>query len=249
MIKINLAPLEELENKYWYLPDVILVATIVIGCWSGVNYYLDTMRDDIEQLNIKRNDFIKSTKRLKPDLERFDQLNREVDQLRKKLSSLKQITVSKIARYKPVILLEHLQNLKPDGVWYNYYSDESDEGIIRLVGNAFDSLLVAEFMSALSATRLQEFDPNDLRTQVFFSNVHLVKVSMGGSKSKEQSEKNQTKEQAAFNATKNNNIEQSKGQSYWQAGNNMFPEMKKFPGFEINIKYAERNSSYQIKIN
>lgn len=239
MIKINLAPIEELENKFWYIPDLVIFLALGVGSYFGVNYYLGQIEAQIIKLTEEKHDFDKSYRRLKPDLERFAALNKEVDQLEKKLNSLRQITVSKIVRYKPIILLEHLQNLKPEGLWFNFLKDESNDSIIRLVGGAFDNLLVAEFMSALTETRILEVDSTDLRTQVYFPRVHLERVAINGSKGTQKKVKN-TKEYQAFAATQDQKLKQSRASSYWDAHTKDFPEMAKFPGFEMNIRYAER---------
>ncbi|MCB9228790.1 MAG: PilN domain-containing protein [Deltaproteobacteria bacterium] len=244
MIKINLAPLEELENKLWYIPDLFIILAISLSSWFGVQYYLGQIKEDIVKITEERQNYEKSYQRLKPDLERFSLLNREVDQLKKKLNSLRQITVSKISRYRPIILLEHLQNLKPDGLWFNFLKDDSDEQIIRLVGGAFDNLLIAEFMSALTRTKFLEVDATDLRTQVYFPRVYLERVATTGSKSS-QKKGNYSAESAAFAKIQDQQIRQSAAGSYWKSHEKDFPEMAKFPGFEMNIRYAERSANDQ----
>ena len=239
MIKINLAPIEELENKFWYLPEILMAAMIGIGGHMGVQFYLSQIETEMTNLMDEKRDFDKSYRRLKPDLERFDSLNKEVDQLKKKLNSLRQITVSKIVRYKPVILLEHLQNLKPEGLWFNYLKDDSSDNIIRLVGGAFDHLLVAEFMSALTETRILEVDAADVRTQVYFPRVHLERVATTGSGGF-QEKVDKTDEYQAFVSTQDQKLKQSSAGNYWKAHEKNFPELTNFPGFELNIRYAER---------
>ncbi|NRA43596.1 MAG: PilN domain-containing protein [Oligoflexales bacterium] len=244
MININLSPIEERENKLWFLPDLILLVLIGFGGYAAVDFYLGQVQDEIVSVNDERKDFERSYRRLKPDLERSDQLTKEVEQLNKKLNSLKQITVSKISRYKPIILLEHLQNLKPEGLWFTYLKDESDHSIIRLTGRSFDNLLVAEFMSALLATRLQEVDANDLRTQVFFSAAYLGRVSIANAQAKQQVRRND-KEYKAFAATQDQKLtETTKGAS--DTSSTYFPEMTKFPKFEVSIQYKERASNNPV---
>jgi len=239
MIKINLAPIEELENKFWFLPDLVFVVVIGVSSYLGVQFFLGEMEAEIIKYTEERRDFKESLRRLKPDLERVAALQADLAQLDKKMKSLEEITVSKIARFKPIILLEHLQNVKPEGLWFNFLKDESNDSIIRLVGAAFDNLLVAEFMSALTETRIQEVDATDLRTQVFFPRVHLERVATtGAGKTDEKVEK--TKAYQAFASTQDQKLKESKASGYWSAHTRDFPEMAKFPGFEMNIRYAER---------
>ena len=241
MININLSPIEERENKLWFLPDLILLVLIGFGGYAASAFYLGQIEDEILRVNEERQDFEKSYRRLKPDLERFAQLNKEVDQLKKKLNSLKQITVSKIARYKPVILLEHLQNLKPEGVWFTYLKDESRDNIIRLSGRSFDNLLVAEFMSALLATRLQEVDSTDIRTQVFFSAANLSRVAIDDARAIFEQQRTD-EEYRAFIATQDSKLSDPGTNSSGGGNVGAFPEMDKFPKFELSVQYQERGS-------
>ncbi|MFK7823513.1 MAG: PilN domain-containing protein [Oligoflexales bacterium] len=243
MININLSPIEERENKLWFLPDVILFCLITFGGYAAATFYLGQIEDEIIRTNVERQELEKSYRRLKPDLERFAQLNKEVEQLKKKLNSLKQITVSKIARYKPIILLEHLQNLKPDGVWFTFLKDESQDNIIRLTGRSFDNLLVAEFMSALLATRLQEVDSSDIRTQVFFSAANLGRVAIADARANQVQTQRSDEEYRAFIATQDNKLaEGAPSSSGGGSSSSAFPEMDKFPSFELSLQYQERGS-------
>ena len=241
MININLSPIEERENKFWFLPDLILLVLIGLGGYAATNFYLGQIQDEIVRVDEERRDFEKSYRRLKPDLERFAQLTKEVEQLKKKLNSLKQITVSKIARYKPIIILEHLQNLKPEGVWFTHLKDESDNSIIRLTGRSFDNLLVAEFLSALLATRLQEVDSTDIRTQVYFSSAYLGRVSIANARAKRQNRRND-KEYKAFEATQDKKLTEGNRGGTSTTSSSLFPEMEKFPAFEVSIQYKERST-------
>ena len=204
-------------------------------------FHLGQIQDEIVRVDEERRDFEKSYRRLKPDLERFAQLTKEVEQLKKKLNSLKQITVSKIARYKPIIILEHLQNLKPEGVWFTHLKDESDNSIIRLTGRSFDNLLVAEFLSALLATRLQEVDSTDIRTQVYFSSAYLGRVSIANARAKRQNRRND-KEYKAFEATQDKKLTEGNRGGTSTTSSSLFPEMEKFPAFEVSIQYKERST-------
>ena len=110
------------------------------------------------------------------DLEKFENLENEVT-LQGKISALKQITVSKLSKYESVVLLEHLQTLKPDGLWYEKIEINSAGKRIEAVGRSFDPILVAEFMGSLNDTKTQKVDPTDMRTQLFFSNVKIITIN------------------------------------------------------------------------
>jgi len=138
-------PREELESQYWWVLDVSVGVAALVAAYLGVLYYFGTVQAQIDDVDAKTASLEASTKALQPDLERFKMLNRDIDQLVSKLDSLKKITVSKISRYKPVIVVEHFQNLRPDGVWFKSLKvgtgAAKDEFELR--GQAFDNLLVA----------------------------------------------------------------------------------------------------------
>lgn len=216
MIKIQLCPVDELESQFWWVPDVGTCALVFLLSFFSVQYYLGSLQDDIDASLAKKQSLVDSTKKLEPDLLRFKELKNNISELNSKLEALKSITISKVARYKPVIVLEHLQNLKPEGVWFKSLrlgffdvtgkvakaqatpktpatnpptkeppptpADAPGE-TFEVKGQAFDSILTAELVTAMRATDTQEVDEADMRTQVFFTNLEIgqVKVERGTS--------------------------------------------------------------------
>ncbi|MDA9951228.1 hypothetical protein N9D31_01510 [Oligoflexaceae bacterium] len=229
MIKINLAPEEELENKLWFVPLVIGAALLFFVSSYALEVYLDDIRVEIEIVENETKEHQRGFEELKSKQEEFKVRDAERGDLENRLAALQRITESKILRFRPVILLEHLQNLKPEGIWFSEVSllktqpvvseefprpaaeiaptgdveegagegveeaetetkpaplsnsqltaqrinDEADKHSIKIVGRAFDNILVAEFLSALKSTQMQEVDPASLRTMVYFSEIEL----------------------------------------------------------------------------
>lgn len=239
MIKINLAPIDELESQYWYLPEAIMLILSISISYFGVQSYLDGIRDEILVTTTQVEEKDKSLKDLTKETARYDQLDKDIARLNQKLDALKKITVSKIDRFKPVILLEHLQNLKPEGIWYNYLSDSSSSNRITIVGKSFDNILVAELMTAAIATKSQEMDESDLRTQVYFDEVRLERVASNGSNSS-------TGRGQQGNGPTGGVVpevpEENAGE-YWTGTDSLFPEMSKFPSFQLTLVYKERTPS------
>lgn len=173
MIKINLVPIDELENPYWYLPDVMVFLVIALVSYFGVDGYLNSIQDEIDQTQEKIASLNNSTAQLAPDLERFKTLDNDVKTLQTKLQALQKITISKLERFTPLIVLEHIQNLKPQGVWYTSFSTTNKVNF-NLKGMAFNNIMTAELMTSLRATAAAEIDSTDLRTQVYFDDLDLV---------------------------------------------------------------------------
>ncbi len=175
MIKINLCPIDELETPYWYLPDVIILVLVCLMSYYGVDFYFASIQEEINGAQEKIASLQASTNQLAPDLERFKSLDNDVKSLSDKLKSLQRITVSKMEKFTPIIAIEHIQNLKPQGLWYTEFSMKNAKSVeFSLKGIAFDNLMTAELLTSMRATAFNEIDPTDLRSQVFFDGLSLV---------------------------------------------------------------------------
>lgn len=180
MIKIQLCPPEELENPHWWAADVAVAAIILIAAYFGSNWYLGTIQEEIDRVEASAQSLKESTIKLKPDLERFKTLDADIVALNTKLKALQKVTVSKIARYKPLIAVEHFQNLRPEGVWFKALKiGINGKDDFDLIGQGFDNLIIAEFMTAIRATDSQDKDEGDLRTQVSFTDLGLAESVLG----------------------------------------------------------------------
>jgi Tfp pilus assembly protein PilN len=174
MIKINLCPIDELESPYWWVPDVAAVVVIATAAFFAVQWHLGQIQDEIDEVKASVDEITANEQKLAADLRRYDNMEKDERELETKLAALQSITVSKIGKYMPLIVVEHLANLRPEGIWYHYFKvDESTGKTFELKGQGFDNLLVAELMTALKSTASQEADDADLRTLVYFDNVLL----------------------------------------------------------------------------
>ena len=225
MIKVNLCPIDELENQYWYVPDLVVLVLVGIMAFAGVNYYHDGLREEMDKLTAEQQSKTESINKLMPDLERFKNLGSEISELDSKVKALQAITVSRIGKYKSLIVLEHLHNLKPDGVWLNSLRIGSDgkkaEGPVgaqalnaekigedetfEINGQAYDNILTAEYITAIRSTGGQDADAADPRTLIYFSDLDLQQAEIGKSQ-----------------------------------GLGDFAEMSKFPSFILNGRFIER---------
>jgi Tfp pilus assembly protein PilN len=117
VIKINLTPVEELENPYWWIPDLAVLLLVLAISLGGVYIYVSSVEAEIAAQEEDKNRMAAETQSLTADVERYNSLNQKIEQLESKKFSLKRITESKLVRFLPIILLENIQNLKPSGVW------------------------------------------------------------------------------------------------------------------------------------
>ena len=194
MIRINLAPEEELQNPYPWIPDLSIFAlTLVVG-FVLMNFFIHLKESDIDTVKNSINRMETSDASWTESERLWRQINVKNRQLEEREKALRMITESKLARYRPVLLMEHLQTLKPEGVWLskvqmlksstpkkssglkNSKSNASNSGLwdeITVQGHALDHVLLADFISALKSTQTQDVEPSDLRTQIYFDMVSL----------------------------------------------------------------------------
>ena len=219
MIRINLAPPFETEDRTWYVKDLVIILVLGALSFGGVTYYFSMVEDQMQELEKETALLAQNKSRLKAETARYEEIKAQLASLNQKIASLDQITVSKITRYKPIILLEQVQLLKPKGLWLTYLRDDTKNNILELVGGAFDNRTIAHFMTALEAIGEQDIDDTDLRTQVFFQKINLVQTFVG------RADFGGTSPDASPNADK---------------GQRAFPELTAFPKWQLNLEYQER---------
>ena len=143
MIRINLAPPDELENPLWWLMDVSVLLLIGFVGYMGVQLYLNTIRDEIVAIDNQRAKAQAEIDNLKTDVEKHDKYFESLKNLNETVDSIRGIAISRVAKYRQVIIMEHLQTLKPQGMWFqklnicNTTSDFTQEtGNTNLVANS-----------------------------------------------------------------------------------------------------------------
>ena len=248
MIRINLTPLDHLENRFWYIPDLAVAIVFSFFGWVFGKAYLNNLKAESAIIQVETEEINQRTLRLRSQVRKYKRLRTEVEMLGQKLAILENLTGSKVDRYKPIIVLEHLQNLRLEGLWFNSLNvepgniEKKDGGsYVTINGASFDPLLVAEFMTAIKYTQEQPVDPSDMRTFVYFSDVYLESLSIpdvGGEETSEKEKKKvQSKRAQAFARSKDQKLTSIKKKS---GGDTRYPELSDFPTFTLRLKYSER---------
>lgn len=173
MIKIQLAPYDELEDKNWWVPDAIALVLALILSNFLVGIYVERLESEIAEIQAQTEEFKRSIAAIQPEIAVFNGIEAKISELKSVISALSSITVSRLTKYRPVVVLEQIQALKPDGLWFTSLKEDTIGRKITISGFAFDSILIGQFMSELGATKLQRFDPADIRSQIHFSQVKL----------------------------------------------------------------------------
>ncbi len=251
MIRINLAPPIELENKLWFVPELGLILLSFFVTWFAVGLCLSYVEGQIEQMNVDSEQFRTDTKRLLPDVKKYESTTRQIEQVKDKIKAIEKITVAKTVRYLPVILLENLQKIRPEGLWLNKLTQNSQESSLEMTGGAFDNLIVAEFMAALEATKKQEIQARDLRSLIFFPQVTLKQVASEPDPEKAMKEAGltpaSTGSSSAPTDAKRSEAPSSSKSSKTESGSSLFPELNSFPQFSLKVQYAEYSGGLDSK--
>jgi type IV pilus assembly protein PilN len=158
MIRINLLPFRSTrkkENIRRQLSIFLLSLAFAVVAIFGIYFLLSSQVDDL-------NSRIASTQ---AELEKYDKINREIEEIKKKLDSLnKKLTVIReleVSRYEPVRLMDTLaQVIIEKRMWFTALDAKAD--VVNISGIAMDDKTVADFMVRLEGSGL--FSAVNLKT-------------------------------------------------------------------------------------
>ena len=106
MIRINLTPLDHLENRFWYIPDLAVAVVFSFFGWVFGKAYLNNLKAESAIIQVETEEINQRTLRLRSQVRKYKRLRTEVEMLGQKLAILENLTGSKVDRYKPIIVLE-----------------------------------------------------------------------------------------------------------------------------------------------
>lgn len=175
MLRIQLCPEGELENEHWYTYDALVFCVMAMLTWMAAGFWLNTMRDEILRLNDTAETWDKQTAEAQPMLQRHKALKSEIDVLDRKIEALKRITLNHPEKIRPIVVMEQLQTLRPEGLWYLTLTLD-DSNRLKIQGASMDSLLISEFLLGMRETMNPETWTNDVRTQVGFQNITVKEM-------------------------------------------------------------------------
>lgn len=171
MLHINLAPGELDPPRWWFLSDVLVAAVALIAVYGAADVYVNHQRDTVAATEADITAWREQVEALAPQLEAVDALAAATARLAARERVLRRLTSSPVLRFAPVIVLEHLHTLRPDGVWLSGVT--FDQGAMQVHGGALDAVQIAEFLTALAATKAARLTTADQRSQVFFALTRL----------------------------------------------------------------------------
>jgi len=175
MIRINLLPFRAARKKENIRRQVSIFLLSLAFLLIILVYYNWSLGHKIDGLNTK----IAHTK---TELEKYDKINKEIAEIKKKLSNLKQkmavMETLEANRFEPTRLLDVMtQVIVPKRMWFT--SMESKDTTVKINGIALDNKTVADFMVRLEQSGLfSEVDLNTLKQRkVEKSNLKSFQIS------------------------------------------------------------------------
>ncbi|MCX6118389.1 MAG: hypothetical protein NT027_12660 [Proteobacteria bacterium] len=176
MLKIQLCPIGELENKQWWIPDAASILAVLLVSWIGLDQVIGSVNEEIVRLNVTADDWTGQIAKLNPLIEKYKGLDAETAVLKKKIDVISRITVNKMDKVLPLVVLEQLQILKPAGLWYRDL-EFLDDKKVKINAASRESLLVSEFLLGLRETMNPATWNSDIRTQIGYQNVQIGQIS------------------------------------------------------------------------
>ena len=178
MIDINLKPYDDSSYKRMWLYDILIILIVGGAGLFLLHLYNNNISSDI---SLYEGRIIASQAKLK-ELHSYaldyDYRDEHLHVLQEKIAELRYIKISPLERYKPVILIEHLQNLLPPQIWLSSIKYDDYNSSINVKGMGYNNLIISKFMHALKSTQSHDFNENELRSQVYFSDINILNISV-----------------------------------------------------------------------
>lgn len=155
MIRVNLLPVEErvpepkislkVPRARIWLTAVVAAAVLVPigGLYLMQEVKIAGLRADIREAEVEH-------RRLKPQIDRINQLMAEREELNRSLAVIQTLTRE---RFYSVELIDEISALVPDYLWFTKVNEVS-RGKVHLEGHTFSNLMVAELMRRLEDSDL-----------------------------------------------------------------------------------------------
>jgi hypothetical protein len=175
MLKIQLCPESELENRQWWVSDAVVAVLAITVSYFSATSALNAIKDETLRLNAVKLNWTKQYDEIAPSLGKFKNLDAEILLLNAKLASLKRITVSKIDKVLPIVVMEQIQTLTPQGVWVHSAKFHEDRSI-SVSGSSKDSLLISEYLLGVRETMNPETTTADVRTRIGFGDLGIKEI-------------------------------------------------------------------------
>jgi Tfp pilus assembly protein PilN len=114
---INLTPEEELENPMWFVPDVGVCLLVMACLYLGIQYYYSHKKEYADEKLREKSRIEQRSAEFSTQLAEYEKTRADLQSVQNQLADIQIITAADTLRHKPLIILEHLQALRPEGLW------------------------------------------------------------------------------------------------------------------------------------
>ena len=178
LIRINLTPFDELQNKTWWVPDVLAIIAAVFAI-KLVSKKLDNqLKEEISRIDAEISDINENIENIKTQSTEISKEQKILDEAEAKLKSYDNVSFSDINRFEFIIIMEYMHTLKPYGMWYKSLNISISSKNISVDGKVKDPTLISDFLKSLSSTQNQE-DLDDIRNKIYFTDINLQNFGEG----------------------------------------------------------------------
>gem|GEM_PF-5948317 len=242
MIEINLTPESEIKSHTWFIPDLIVLFAFV-GIAFGVDKFkIGSLKNEINSIQASYESTSKELQGLSEESKNYYSLKKRLETIRNKIFSITKLTQNVINHYKPILLIELIQNNRPEYLWLSYIENDGKNSILKIGGAALESRMIAIFIKKLKDSKDSITQASQLLTQIYFSQIALEKIS----KSKSNISLTQTNEldQKLLQVIqKDNEGATSSLNNFPQYNLQNFSDTKDYPEFRLNLKYELKEES------
>jgi len=147
MIRINLIP--ETRRRNYSTPLIrhaILLAVLCFGALSGVEYYSDSIAEEIKGVETKIAEQKEVEKNLKKVIEKSNEIRERTEATRKRASRIKELGEG---RKLSVMFLDNLQMKHPERMWFTKVAVTGSGKNITLSGFALDHTVIADYIKRI----------------------------------------------------------------------------------------------------
>lgn len=183
MIHVNLAPELEIEEPNWWVGDAIVFGLSLGAAFLiclAIGALLDSKNNRIEA---KINKYRSDARSLAPKIAKYKDLNKQSAKLELMITELSKLYENEHKLLRPIVWLENLQRMKPQGVWLSEVSLNDFGKKFTVNGGGESNSLVAEFIRNLRSVEKGSYVDSDPRTWFAARGIQLEQVGTSAGKS------------------------------------------------------------------
>lgn len=180
----------------------------------------------------------KKLKDLSGESKKYYSLSNRIQIINNKILSINTLTSNLIRHYKPILVIELLQLLRPENLWFYYIEHDHNNSIIKIGGSALENEMIANYITTLKKTKNKNRLDSNLISQIYFSNTSLESISKSSSATNLFKEKDI--DAALLEVINDTKLDEKNSLNQFpNYSTKNFSDIKGYPEFKLNLKYDE----------